>query len=133
MSDARRILLVDDDATLLRAVARSLGDLFDLETAESAFEAIELMESGGPFPVLVSDVKMPKMDGVELVQLVQERWPKTVCIVLTGNQDEETAKRATQVAGVCRILNKPSPREELVEAISEAFKIHQSQDAIRSL
>ncbi len=116
-----RILLVDDDVTLLRAISRSLGDEYELETAESAFDAIQLLENDGPFSVVVSDVKMPKMDGIELVRIIRERWPQIVCIILTGNQDEDTAHRATEIAKVFRMLNKPSPRSELVEAIEDAL------------
>lgn len=127
MYEDDRILLVDDDVTLLKAISRSLGDEFELEIAESGFRALELIESEGPFSVLVSDVKMPKMDGIELVSRVRESYPEMVSIILTGNQDEDTAYRATEVAKVFRMLNKPSPRGELVEAIEKALELYHSE------
>lgn len=126
MYEEDQILLVDDDVTLLRAVARSLGDEFELDTAESGMDALQKLENEGPFSVVVSDVKMPKMDGIELVCQIRKRWPEIVCIILTGNQDEDTAHRATEVAKVFRMLNKPSPRDELVQVIEEALELYHS-------
>ena len=117
-----RVLLVDDDPTLLRALNRTLDEDFDIETAESGAEALAVMRNNGPFSVVVTDLKMPRMDGVELVGQIQAKWPSVVCIMLTGNQDEASALRAMEVAKVFRLLTKPARRADLVAAINSAIE-----------
>ena len=119
MSDP--VLLVDDDPTLLRAVKRSLEDEFEVFTASSGADALALLESGQSISVVVSDMKMPQMDGVELVLKIRERWPLIPCIILTGNQDEDSMTRVVEVAKAFKLLNKPSPRAELIQGIQSAL------------
>jgi DNA-binding NtrC family response regulator len=117
----QQILLVDDEPTLLRALDRSLNDEFHIKTAESGMAALQQLQDYGPFAVMVTDMKMPQMNGIELVQTVKEQWPDTICIMLTGNQDEGTAKRVAESSNIFRLLNKPVPRSELIEAINAAI------------
>ena len=125
-----QVLLVDDDATLLRALMRMLNEDFDVVSATSGREALEMFEESGPYAVLVSDMKMPRMDGMELVLQTKERWPETICMILTGNQDETTIARVEDSAKVHKLLNKPSPRRELVDAIEQALQIYDSNAAL---
>ncbi len=117
---AARVLLVDDEPTLLRAIKRLLLDRFDVTTASSGEEALSILRSAEPFDCVVSDMKMPQMDGLELVVQIVEHWPTTVCIILTGNQDEDTLNRISNSNAVFRLLNKPTPGDELIAAIETA-------------
>ncbi len=117
---AARVLLVDDEPTLLRAIKRLLLDRFDVTTASSGEEALSILRSAEPFECVVSDMKMPQMDGLELVVQIVEHWPATVCIILTGNQDEDTLNRISNSNAVFRLLNKPTPGNELIAAIENA-------------
>lgn len=116
-----RVLFVDDDRLLLRAIERNIGDQFEVTLADSAVDAIERMESDGPFSVMVSDVKMPGMDGIRLVGRVRERWPAVKSIILTGNQDGETLDEVRN-ANAFRMLCKPSPHHRIAEAIVDALE-----------
>lgn len=122
---ADRVLFVDDDPALLRAICRSLDETYDIETAPSGSEALRLLEQA-PFVCVVSDMKMPQMDGVELVARIRQRWQSMACIILTGNQDEATISRASEVARVDRLLHKPCPRSELIDAINHVIQLHRA-------
>lgn len=115
------ILLVDDDRTLLSALRRTLVDHFEITTASSGAEALGLFRSGQSFDCVVSDMKMPHMDGLQLVTEITRNWPHIPCIILTGNQDEETLQRIAIHGSVVQLLNKPTLGEELVAAIKQAI------------
>ena len=85
-----RILLVDDEPNVLHALTRQLRKRFDLRTAESGEAALRLLKTEGPFAVIVSDMRMPEMNGVELLATVKTLYPDTVRLMLTGNADQET-------------------------------------------
>lgn len=127
MTEKAKVLLVDDDIPLLRAIDRNLNIRFDTVMANSAAEALELLETSGPFAVMVSDVKMPGMDGIQLIQRTNERWPKMVSIILTGNQEDETLVRARK-ARAFRFLSKPAPHMRLADAIDQAVLRHSTQN-----
>lgn len=102
-----RLLFVDDEPEILAGLRRLLYDLDDSWTAEfvtSGTEALALMAQS-PFDVVVSDMRMPGMDGVGFLEQVQRRHPKTIRMVLSGQTDEITAIRALSVAH--QFLSKP--------------------------
>src|SRR6201999_3375578 len=104
-SMAEKILLVDDDSNILDGYRRSLGREFDLDTALSGQSALVLAAEKGPFAVVVSDMRMPGMDGVELLTAFRSKWPDTVRVMLTGNADRDTAVHAINEGSIFRFLN----------------------------
>jgi len=92
--DKPRMLMVDDDANLLAAMLRQFAGKYAVTTASNGREALELMASSGPFGVLVSDLRMPGMDGIQLLSQAAERYPDTVRILLTGFADLQNAMDA---------------------------------------
>ncbi len=115
-----RILLVDDDQNLLDSFRRLLKDDFELFTAESGQEAMGVLVTCGPFTVIVSDLKMPGMDGIELLSRVSRSSPDTVRILLTGHADMQAAIDASNLGYVYRFLTKPCPPEILRLSIDAA-------------
>jgi DNA-binding NtrC family response regulator len=99
-----------------------MEDDYDVETAESGFKALEILRTTAPISCVVSDMRMPMMDGVELVNKISKEWPGIPCIILTGNQDEESERRAIEEKNVFRLMNKPSPRGEIIDAIESALR-----------
>lgn len=118
-----RVLLVDDDCSLLRALRRTLYEQFDVSTASSGFEALEIFRHDGPFDCLVTDLKMPQMDGAELVRQISQLNSQTPCIILSGNQDEDSLERARASGLSVQLLGKPITKQELIAAIHQV--IHQ--------
>lgn len=118
MSDKPRVLFVDDNANLLDAVKRVLRKQIDLVTAIGAAEAIEILEAGDDFAVLISDQNMPDMKGDALLGEAARRWPLTVRVMLTGNDDQSTAIAAVNTGHVFRFLRKPCDPKTLMEVIT---------------
>ena len=103
----RRILFVDDEPHILdglRRMHRARRDRWEMRFAEGGALAIAAL-SAAPADVVVTDMRMPQMDGAALLELVATRWPETVRIVLTGQTDEAAAARAAHVAH--QFLMKP--------------------------
>ena len=79
-----RVLLVDDDPSVLRALRRFLADDFDVQTAESGHEALKLIQNSEPFSAVVSDHFMPGMNGAEFLDYVFACSPHSARIIVTG-------------------------------------------------
>jgi CheY-like chemotaxis protein len=125
-----RVLLVDDQVLVLRATASMLREL-DVVTAGSAAEALQRLEEGSHFDVIVSDVSMPGMSGPELFVRIRERYPHLTPRVLLLSGDSYSASllcsavaRREGIATMPRILDKPVPRDELVRAIESVAQAH---------
>ncbi len=116
----RKILIVDDEPNILSSYERGLRRNFQVETALSGSAALELAETVGPFAAVVADMRMPGMDGAELLRQMQERCPDTVRIMLTGNVDQATAVAAVNKGRVFQFLNKPCSLHELVRVLDSA-------------
>jgi len=117
----RKILFVDDEQNVLEAIQRQLRKVYSIHTAESGEAALASIEANGPYTVVVSDMRMPKMNGAELLEKVATLSPQSVRIMLTGNADQQTAMDAVNRGGVFRFLTKPCQTEALIQAIEAAF------------
>jgi response regulator RpfG family c-di-GMP phosphodiesterase len=117
-----KILFVDDDPNVLSAMQRTLRKRFVIEVASGGNEAIEILKAKGPFAVIVADMTMPVMNGVELLEAVSVLSPDTVRIMLTGNADQHTAAEAVNRGAIFRFLAKPCVPEILLAALDTALK-----------
>jgi diguanylate cyclase (GGDEF)-like protein len=130
--DDPKILLVDDDSRVLDSLTRSLRRDFTLMTASSAENALVLL-AANRIAVLVVDMSMPKMDGLQLIEAMRENHADVVPIMLTGRLDQRTATDAINRGGVFRFLSKPCEAEQIKTAISDALMQHRLQTARREL
>lgn len=128
-----KILLVDDEPNVLAAFQRNLRQRFHLDTATSGPEALQKLEQHGPYAVVVADMQMPEMNGLELLVQVEARSPDTVRIMLTGNADQKTAVDAVNRGHVFRFLNKPCPVELMAQTLQAALHQYQLITAEREL
>ncbi len=129
----RRVLLVDDDTNLLSALRRQLRRTFDVETADGGRAALELIQDNEPFAVIVSDMQMPEMNGVEFLRHAQEESPDSIRLMLTGNADQQTASDAINAGRVFRFLNKPCTPDQLIAVVNEALEHYRLVNAEREL
>ena len=128
-----RILIVDDEPRVLDGMVRSLFHLdWDIETAESGAAALAVLEQH-PFEVVISDMRMPGMDGAELLRQVKQKYPEVLRIVLSGHTEIEAAMRAVPVAH--QFLSKPCRAEEVQEVLDRALSLasYLKQDELRAL
>ena len=117
-----KILLVDDDPNLLAGIRRQFRGTYDITTATSGPEALELLAGKGPFAVIISDMRMPEMNGIQVLMKARELSPDTVRMMLTGNADTETAMHAVNEGNIFRFLTKPCQKETLEWAIESALR-----------
>ena len=104
---------------------RNLGRRFQLETCESGEAAVDLLARGETYAVVVADMQMPGMDGVQLLSRFRQQTPDTVRIMLTGNADQLTAVEAINRGHIFRFLNKPCSMDALAQAITDGLRQHQ--------
>ncbi|BBN83660.1 two-component system response regulator [Pseudoalteromonas sp. A25] len=115
-----KVLCVDDDASVLRSLSRLLKhnkiDVVTLTCAQEALSELKTKE----FEVVISDMRMPKMDGIEFLSQVKELAPDTQRILLTGYADIDSTISAINQAKIHAFLNKPWENEHLVHVITQA-------------
>jgi CheY-like chemotaxis protein len=116
-----KILLVDDDSNILDGYRRSLSREFRIETAQGGEEALGLVAVKGAFAVVVSDMRMPGMDGVQLLASFKSNWPDTIRVMLTGNADKDTAIHAINEGHIFRFLSKPCDKEAMAKTLTAAL------------
>lgn len=124
--DSPHILLVDDDTALLEALPhmvalRIRGVLVD--TSDSALKALDQIQKHD-YDVIVSDIKMPGIDGLELLAKVQELRPETPTLLITGHADQELITQALR-GGAYDFIQKPIDRIYFVAALHRAIQTHQ--------
>ncbi len=114
---AERILFVDDDPNILEAYQRKLQLVLRVHTAQGPHVGLREIQEKGPFAVVVADMNMPIMNGVEFLKRVREMAPNTVRMMLTGNLDIKVAMDAVNDGNVFRFLTKPCPSKLMGEAL----------------
>jgi response regulator RpfG family c-di-GMP phosphodiesterase len=127
------VLFVDDEPNVLNAIRRTLRNDFDVHTAESGREALRILEESDPFGVVVSDCRMPEMDGIEFLKRASKVSPLAVRVMLTGNMDQETAVKAVNMGDVFKFLNKPCQGDELKSVVAQAVRQHELVTAEKEL
>lgn len=116
-----RVLLVDDEENILNSLRRLLrGQPYDLVMANGGAQALQLFEEQ-PFDLVVSDARMPGMDGATLLAEIHKRSPQCMSILLTGYADIQTITTAINEGQIYRYLSKPWNDEELMLAIRQAL------------
>jgi len=130
---AEKILLVDDDNSILDGYRRSLSREFPMETALGGQEALQLVANSGPYAVVVSDMRMPGMDGIQLLRKIKALSPDTVRVMLTGNADTDTAINAINEGSIFRFLNKPCSKEVMAKTLTAALVQYRLVNAEKQL
>lgn len=131
----RRIIFVDDEPNVLKALQRMLRPMrkeWEMAFASSGQEALDQMAES-PFDVVVTDMRMPGMDGAALLTEVREQYPDMVRFVLSGQSDQETIFRS--VGPTHQFMAKPCEPEVLKNTVDRAFKLRDllNDDALKSL
>ena len=131
MSD--KILFVDDDSNLLASFQRQLRNQFTVDISPDGQHGLESITRQGPYAAIVSDFRMPGMDGVQFLSRAREVAPDSVRMLLTGYADVQTAIEAVNEGNIFRLLTKPCPPETLTRALTAGIKQYQLVTAEREL
>lgn len=117
-----RILFVDDERNVLRSMERLfLEEDYEIFTAESGQEGLAILDQSGPFQLVVSDYRMPSMNGVEFLTEVCRRWPETERIILSGFADTLTIVEAINEGNIYGYISKPWKNDGLLQTVREAL------------
>lgn len=123
---SEKILCIDDDPNILAAYERTLRRKFTIETALGGEEGLTIVRRQGPYAVVVADMKMPGLNGIDTLAQIRKISPETVRIILTGNADQQSAIDAVNKGYIFRFLTKPCSPEMLglaLEAGLEQFRL----------
>ncbi len=128
-----KVLFVDDEMNVLSAFRRHLRNIYEIETATSGEEALKLINENGPFAVVVADMNMPEMDGVQFLEQLSELSPDTVRVMLTGNATQKVAIDAVNKGQIFRFLTKPCPPEMIQDVLKIGVRQYQLITAEKEL
>lgn len=133
VADRAVVLLVDDESSILNSLRRLLrGQPYDVLLAESGAQALELLEQR-PVNLVISDARMPGMDGATLLAQVNQRFPGTLRILLTGYADMNTIAKAINDGHIHRYISKPWNDEEMLVTVRQALAFQYSESERRRL
>ncbi|MBN1824658.1 MAG: response regulator [Candidatus Eisenbacteria bacterium] len=127
------ILCVDDEEQVLKALSRLLQLRFSVHTATGGEEGLRILGEKGPFAVVVSDMRMPNMNGIQFLEKVRQAHPDTVRILLTGQADLKSTISAINQTQIFRFLSKPCEHEILARALDEGVRQYRLIVAEREL
>lgn len=120
MNDKANILIVDDEEVVRLSHLRSLeGTDCTTRSAEDGREAIQVMEQH-PADVVLLDLRMPDLDGMDVLKVIKTRWPDSEVVVITGYPSIDTAKQAVRL-GAFNYLTKPLAPNDLIKAANDAM------------
>jgi DNA-binding NtrC family response regulator len=129
MNANANILIVDDEEVVRLSHLRSLeGTDCNARAAEDGRQALQVMEQY-PFDVVLLDLRMPDLDGMDVLKTIKQRWPESEVVVITGYPSIESAKQAVRL-GACNYLTKPLGPNDVIKAANDAY--NQKRWALRS-
>jgi response regulator RpfG family c-di-GMP phosphodiesterase len=117
-----KILYVDDEVINLELLQLTFMNEFTVITAESAREGLKLLALYPDIHVIISDLKMPDMNGLDFIKEVKRNSPEKVCMLLTGFMESEIMMEGFNKELIFRYLMKPWNKAELEETVNEALK-----------
>ena len=124
-----KILCVDDEESILKGFQLNLRKDFELHLASNGTEGLEVFEREKGFALVLSDMRMPEMNGATMLSHIKKKDPEVVTVLLTGHTDFESAMAAVNEGNVFRMLSKPCPPETLIKVLRAGLEQH---DLIKS-
>ncbi len=130
---SNKILFVDDEENILKAYERLFYKSFKVLTALGSKIGLEIAKKNKDIAVVVADMQMPEINGVQFLSEIKKKLPEATRIMLTGNADQETAVEAINNGSIFRFLTKPCNEELFRKTISSALEQHRLITAEREL
>jgi response regulator RpfG family c-di-GMP phosphodiesterase len=130
---SHRILFVDDEFAVLEGYKRSLHREFEVDSAVGGAEGLTLLRKRGPYAVVISDMRMPEMNGAQFLAQVRQEAPDTVRMLLTGYADITAAIAAVNEGNIFRFLSKPCEKDVLLQALAAGVQQYELIHSEREL
>jgi diguanylate cyclase (GGDEF)-like protein len=125
MSENKKILFVEDNEQLLTLHKKKLSPFFNITTAVNGHEGLEVFKREGPFAVVISDMKMPLMNGIEFLAAIKDIAPDTVRMLITGFAEIDSVIEAVNQGQIFRFLTKPCPFAKLKQAVQDGIRYYE--------
>lgn len=117
----QRILYVDDEEINLELLQLTFMNELEVLTATSAREGLHILEESPEIPVVISDLKMPEMNGLDFIKEIKKSYPGKTCMLLTGFMESEIMMEGFNKELIFRYIMKPWKKGELMESIKQAL------------
>ncbi|MHB8881474.1 MAG: sigma-54-dependent transcriptional regulator [Thermodesulfovibrionales bacterium] len=115
-----RILVIDDEDIVRTSCSRTLSpEGYEVKLVKNGFDGFALLEEE-PFDLVLTDLKMPEIDGIEILRTIKEKWPAVEVIIITGYQTVDTAVKSIKL-GAFDYLEKPFTPDGLLSSVAKAF------------
>ena len=123
MSDhpSKKILICDDEEGIRESLKLILGDQYDLILTDSGEQCLQCLDNDKTIGLLLLDIKMPKINGLEILKAVKEKYPELNVIIVTGYKSVETASEASSL-GASGYIVKPFKSDEILKTAMENLK-----------
>jgi response regulator RpfG family c-di-GMP phosphodiesterase len=128
-----RLLLVDDEPNVIEGISRRLRREYTIFSANDGAQALRLLEQEGEMHIIVSDMRMPNMNGAQLLSEARQWYPDMIRILLTGQADMNSAIAAVNEGQIFRFLTKPCPSETIRSVLQAAMRQHELIGAEREV
>lgn len=115
----RKVLYVEDDVLIMQSFTPVLNKLFEtVFTAQNGLEGLELFKNNQDVDFVITDVRMPKMDGLEMSKQIKEISPNTPCILTTAHEEYDYFLKADEI-GIYRYITKPLDIKDLISILTD--------------
>jgi DNA-binding NtrC family response regulator len=116
-----KILVVDDENIVRTSCVRALSpEGYEVKTAQNGYEGLTILKDE-KFDLVLTDLKMPDMDGIEVLRTIKDKWPEVEVIVITGYQTVDTAVKSIKL-GAFDYIEKPFTPDALISAVGRALE-----------
>lgn len=115
---SKKILIVDDEEGVRESLKLILGEQYDLILTEDGAQALDCLKNAPDIGLVLMDIKMPKMNGLEVLAEMKKEYPKLNVILITGYKSVETAAEAVKL-GACGYIVKPFKSDEILKAVKK--------------
>ncbi len=121
MSKANILVIDDEDIVRISCIRALSPEGYIVKVSQNGVEGIRMMEEE-KFDLVLTDLKMPDMDGIEILRRIKENWPEIEVIVITGYQTVDTAVKSIKL-GAFDYIEKPFTPDVLISAVSKALNL----------
>lgn len=111
-----KVLIVDDEEGIRESLKLILSDHYDLVLTDSGAQALRCLEKDPSISLVLLDIKMPKINGLEVLQVIKAKHPRVSIIMVTGYRSVETASEAARL-GACGYIVKPFKSDEILATV----------------
>ena len=120
MSKGKILVIDDEDIVLISCKRALLPEGFEVKTAQNGIEGLKMIEEER-FDLVFTDLKMPDIDGMEVLRIIKQRWPETGVIIITGYQTVDSAVKAIKL-GAYDYIEKPFTPDGIINAVNSALE-----------